>query len=179
MTKARPQAGHPDSGHKKSPTPSNPPPPALFARGCDGVWVQVPGGWVPDDRVIVGDNLQSSVICLLSYYICLYRAGVSSLRVCCGSDWFHGRRIVTRSCLLAGVVAVCVCFQKLLSLRCILGVTKKKKKKADRTSRQTQAGIGHSAPAHRGGHMQNRISRRQVRRGKIEHRAEAEQPRTD
>ena len=129
MTKARPQAGHPDSGHKKSPTPSNPPPPALFARGCDGVWVQVPGGWVPDDRVIVGDNLQSSVICLLSYYICLYRAGVSSLRVCCGSDWFHGRRIVTRSCLLAGVVAVCVCFQKLLSLRCILCVTKKKKKK--------------------------------------------------
>ena len=42
-------------------------------------------------------------------------------------------------------------------------------KKTDRTSRQTQAGIGHSAPAHRGGHMQNRISRRQVRRGKIEH----------
>ena len=34
-------------------------------------------------------------------------------------------------------------------------------KKTDRTSRQTQAGIGHSAPAHRGGHMQNRISRRQ------------------
>ena len=65
------------------------------------------------------------------------------------------------------------------------GVDQKKKKKigyhatSDRTSRQTQAGIGHSAPAHRGGHMQNRISRRQVRRGKIEHSAEAEQPRTD
>ena len=28
---------------------------------------------------------------------------------------------------------------------------KKKKGKTDRTSRQTQAGIGHSAPAHRGG----------------------------
>ena len=55
----------------------------------------------------------------------------------------------------------------------------KNKKQTDRTSRQTQAGIGHSAPAHRGGHMQNRISRRQVRRGKIEHSAEAEQPRTD
>ena len=52
-------------------------------------------------------------------------------------------------------------------------------KKTDRTSRQTQAGIGHSAPAHRGEHMQNRISRRQVRRGKIEHSAEAEQPRKD
>ena len=38
---------------------------------------------------------------------------------------------------------------------------KKKQKKTDRTSHQTQAGIGHSAPAHRGGHMQNRISRRQ------------------
>ena len=47
-------------------------------------------------------------------------------------------------------------------------VKKKKKKKTDRTSRQTQAGIGHSTPAHRGGHMQDRISRRQVRRGKIE-----------
>ena len=55
----------------------------------------------------------------------------------------------------------------------------KKKKKTDRTSRQTQAGIGHSLPAHRGGHMQNRISRRQVRRGKIENSSEAEQPRTD
>ena len=30
----------------------------------------------------------------------------------------------------------------------------KKNKKTDRTSRQTQAGIGHSAAAHRGGHMQ-------------------------
>ena len=58
-------------------------------------------------------------------------------------------------------------------------VKKKKKKKTDQTSRRTQAGIGHSAPAHRGGHMQNRISRRQVHRGKIEHSAEAEQPRTD
>ena len=55
----------------------------------------------------------------------------------------------------------------------------KRKKKPDRTSRQTQAGIGHNAPAHRGGHVQNRIRRRQVRRGKIEHSAEAEQPRTD
>ena len=55
---------------------------------------------------------------------------------------------------------------------------KKKHTHTDRTSRQTQAGIGHSAPAHRGGHVQNRISRRQVRRGKIEHSSEAEQPRT-
>ena len=55
----------------------------------------------------------------------------------------------------------------------------KKRKRTDRTSRQTQAGIGHSAHAHRGGHMQNRIRRRQVRRGKIEHSSEAEQPRTD
>ena len=54
-----------------------------------------------------------------------------------------------------------------------------KQKKTDGTSRQTRAGIGHSAPAHRGGHVQNRISRRQVRRGKIEHSSEAEQPRTD
>ena len=42
--------------------------------------------------------------------------------------------------------------------------------KTDRTSCQTQACIGHSAFAHRGGHVQNRIRRRQVRRGKIEHR---------
>ena len=40
---------------------------------------------------------------------------------------------------------------------------KEKKEKTDRTSRQTQAGIGHSAPAHRGGHVQNRIRRRQHR----------------
>ena len=34
------------------------------------------------------------------------------------------------------------------------GVKKKKKIKTDRTSRQTQADIGHSTPAHRGGHVQ-------------------------
>ena len=62
---------------------------------------------------------------------------------------------------------------------CSYSMLRTKKKKKDRTSRQTQAGIGYSTPAHRDGHMQNRISRRQVRRGKIEHSAEAEQPRTD
>ena len=42
------------------------------------------------------------------------------------------------------------------------------KKKIDRKShRQTEAGIGHSTPAHRGAHVQNRIRRRQARRGKI------------
>ena len=51
-----------------------------------------------------------------------------------------------------------------------------KKQKTDRTSRQTQAGIGHSAPANRGGQVQNRSRRRQVRRGKIEHSSQAEQP---
>ena len=56
---------------------------------------------------------------------------------------------------------------------------KRERKKTDRTSRQTQAGIGDSAHAHRGGHVQNRIRRRQVRRGKIEHISSAEQPRTD
>ena len=39
-------------------------------------------------------------------------------------------------------------------------------KKIDRTSRHTQAGIGHSAPVHRGGHVQNRIRRKQALRGK-------------
>ena len=33
----------------------------------------------------------------------------------------------------------------------------------NRTSRPTQAGIGHSAPAHRGGHVQNRSRRRKQR----------------
>ena len=42
-----------------------------------------------------------------------------------------------------------------------------KKKTPDWTSRQIQAGIGHSAPAHRGGHVQNRIRRRQALWGKI------------
>ena len=36
----------------------------------------------------------------------------------------------------------------------------------NRTSRQTQAGIGHSAPAHRGGHVQNKSRRRGQRRGR-------------
>ena len=45
--------------------------------------------------------------------------------------------------------------------KCIPG-----KKKTDRTSRQTQAGIGHSAPTHRGAHVQHKIRRRQALRAK-------------
>jgi len=51
--------------------------------------------------------------------------------------------------------------------------------KPDRTRRQTQVGIGHSAPTHRGGHEQNRNRRRQVRRSKIKTGPQAEQPPTD
>ena len=39
-------------------------------------------------------------------------------------------------------------------------------KRTDRTSRQTQAGISHITPAHRGRHVQNRIRRREARRDK-------------
>ena len=56
---------------------------------------------------------------------------------------------------------------------------KPEKKPTDRTSRQTQAGIGHSAPAHRGGHVQNRIRRRQALRGKTGPGPQAEQPRME
>ena len=49
----------------------------------------------------------------------------------------------------------------------------------NRTSRQTQAGIGHSAPTHRDGHVQNRIRRRQARQGKTRTGPQKEQPRTD
>ena len=48
----------------------------------------------------------------------------------------------------------------------------------DRTSRPTQAGIGHSAPAHRGGHAQNMI-RRTASRGKKRTGLLAEQPRAE
>ena len=44
---------------------------------------------------------------------------------------------------------------------CCINV-KKRIKKTDMTSRLTHAGIGHSAPVHRGGHVQNRIRRRQA-----------------
>ena len=40
------------------------------------------------------------------------------------------------------------------------------KKKTDRTSRHTQVGVSHSTPAHRGGHVQKRIWRRQARGAK-------------
>ena len=59
-------------------------------------------------------------------------------------------------------------------------ITKKQQnEKTGRTARQTQAGIGHSTPAHRGGHVQNRIRRRQARRVKIGPGPQAEQPRMD
>ena len=51
----------------------------------------------------------------------------------------------------------------------------KHKPKTDRTSCQTQAGIGHSAPAHRGGHVQNKSRRREQRRGR--YRTEPQLPR--
>ena len=47
------------------------------------------------------------------------------------------------------------------------------------TSRQTQAGIGHSSPAHRGGHVQNRSRRGEQRRGRQRTSPSAEQPQTD
>ena len=56
---------------------------------------------------------------------------------------------------------------------------KKKGQKRDRISRRTQAGIGHSAPAHRDGHVQNRSRRREQRRGRHRTNPQVEQPRVD
>ena len=39
--------------------------------GCDGVWVQVPGGLGPDDRVHAGAPLCTCLICVLLCLICL------------------------------------------------------------------------------------------------------------
>ena len=44
----------------------------------------------------------------------------------------------------------------------------KRKDKTDRTSRQIQTGISHSAPTHRGGHVLNRNRRRQLLRAQTE-----------
>ena len=44
---------------------------------------------------------------------------------------------------------------------------KQTNKKIDRTTRETHADIGHSAPTHRGGHVQNRRRQGQALRGKI------------
>ena len=41
-------------------------------------------------------------------------------------------------------------------------------KQTNRTSRQTPADIAYNTPAYRGGHVQNRIRRRQALRGKFE-----------
>ena len=57
-----------------------------------------------------------------------------------------------------GLTHTCMCVHGTVQKK------KKKKKKKNRTSRQTQAGIGHSAPAHRGGHVQNSRHRKQRRR---------------
>ena len=54
-----------------------------------------------------------------------------------------------------------------------------KTEKRDRISRQTRAGIGHSAPAHRGGHLQNRSRRREQRRGRYRTEPQAAEPRVD
>ena len=56
---------------------------------------------------------------------------------------------------------------------------RKKKKKTNRASRQTQPGISHSAPTHRGGHVQNRSRRREQRRGTHRTDPQAEQLRVD
>ena len=75
---------------------------------CHGVWVQVHGGWVPFDRVHVGDSMQTCVICLLSCLLCPCRAGASSLWVCDGLIWYRLHRVVSCSCLLpVCLTAVC------------------------------------------------------------------------
>ena len=48
-----------------------------------------------------------------------------------------------------------------------------------RISRPTQAGICHSAPAHRGGHIQNMRRRGEQRRSRYRTEPQAEQPRAD
>ena len=54
---------------------------------------------------------------------------------------------------------------------------RKVKKEPNRSeSRQTYAGIGHSAPMHRGGHVQNSIRCRRARRGKTRIGPQSEQP---
>ena len=49
----------------------------------------------------------------------------------------------------------------------------------DRTSRQTQAGIGHGACAHRDGHVQNRSGSREQHWGRHRTELQAAQPRVD
>jgi len=58
------------------------------------------------------------------------------------------------------------------------GITVVTKKETDRTSRYTQACIGHIAPPHRGwgGHVQKRSMHRESRRGKNKTGKYAEQP---
>ena len=56
---------------------------------------------------------------------------------------------------------------------------KKYQPKKNRTSCQTQAAIGHSTPAHRGGHVHNRSRRREQRWGRQRTNPQAEQPRVD
>ena len=51
--------------------------------------------------------------------------------------------------------------------------------RANQTSRQTHSGIGHSAPTHQGGHVLNRIRRKQAPRSKLRTGLQAEQTRTD
>ena len=60
-----------------------------------------------------------------------------------------------------------------------IATTLRKRKKTDRTSRQTYAGIGQSTSAYMGGHVQNMIRCGQARRGKIGPGPLAEQPRMD
>ena len=55
----------------------------------------------------------------------------------------------------------------------------KKNREKDRTAHQTQAGIGHSAPAHRGGHVQNSRTRRELRQGRYKTKPHAAHPRVD
>ena len=57
--------------------------------------------------------------------------------------------------------------------------SEERRNKQERTSRQTQAGIDHSAPTHRGGDVQNRSRRREQPRGRYRTEPQAEQPRGD
>ena len=68
------------------------------------------------------------------------------------------------ACVHTCICKLCVCK---LNEEASVSVSMLGKKETGQTSCQTQAGIGHSTPAHRGGHVQNRSRRRQARRGKI------------
>ena len=67
---------------------------------CDGTWVQIPGGRIPNDQDHVSESLSTCLTCVLFCLLWHCSVGASSTWVYRDLVWYHWHRNIYCNCLL-------------------------------------------------------------------------------